>query len=145
MHEAISPGRAIQPRSSSKRRRLQQTTYSRLSTKIVKNAKSRGHASCNEARSEFAGSDNSTKIVGQASKTASRRGGVAASSLSTIPRRSFQPRISWNQTPNRRPLLPPLSVSRREGSMPSDKAVYNTTNARRAQRRYIYTICARPL
>ena len=51
------------------------------STKNVKNAKSRGHASCNEARSEFAGSGNSAQGVEQATKSASLRGGMAASSL----------------------------------------------------------------
>ena len=51
------------------------------SNKSAKNAKSRGHASCHEARSEFAGSGNSAHAVDQAGKSASLGGGVAASSL----------------------------------------------------------------
>ena len=54
------------------------------STKNAKNAKSRGHASGHEARSDFAGSGNSAQVVEKAAKTASLGGGGAVASLPVV-------------------------------------------------------------
>ena len=54
------------------------------STKSAKNAKSRGHASLHEARSDIAGSGNSAQGVEKASKSASPPDDVAASSFPVV-------------------------------------------------------------
>ena len=53
--------------------------FAMSSTKNGKNAKSRGHASLHEARSELAGLGNSAQGIEKATKSASLRGGAAAS------------------------------------------------------------------
>ena len=97
------------------------------STKNAKNAKSRGHASGHEARSDFAGSGNSAQVVEQASKTAAcpvdqaTKSGVdltAAFSSPPPPPKTPYPGSSSSAVQN-----PPLPKDDRARSSTADAAV----------------------